>query len=92
MRQAIKIILNETEKSHLEKIVRSRLSSIRLAQRAQIVLLASQGMNNIEIAQQVNLGRVAVARWRDRYHKYRFSGIEQDRPRGGAERKIDLGK
>ncbi len=46
MRVATEIELNEEEQAILEKIVRSKLSSVRLAQRAQIVLLANEGKQN----------------------------------------------
>ena len=45
-------------------LVRSKLTSVRLAQRARMVLLAADGMQNQDIAQQVGVGRVQVARWR----------------------------
>ena len=67
MRVATEIVLNEEEQAVLEKIVRSKLSSVRLAQRAQIVLLANEGKQNKEIAQELLVGRVQVSRWRSRY-------------------------
>jgi transposase len=38
-----------------------------LAQRAQIVLLARQGLQNKDITEPLGIGRVQVARWRQRY-------------------------
>ena len=40
---------------------------MRLAQRAQIVLLAAQGLQNKNIAEQLGIERVQVARWRERF-------------------------
>ena len=61
------IVLTEEERSELVKLARSKLTSVRLAQRAQIVLLAAEGMQNKDIAEQFGVGRVQVARWRERY-------------------------
>jgi len=56
---------------------------VRLAQRAQVVLLAAEGRQNEEIAARVGIGRVAVARWRKRFVEQRLKGIEKDAPGGG---------
>ncbi len=64
MRVAPEIILRSQEQAELTKLVRSRLTGVRLAQRARIVLLAAQGLQNKAIAVQMGVGRVQVARWR----------------------------
>jgi transposase len=63
---------------------------VRLAQRARIVLLASQGLQNLEIAAQLGVGRVQVGRWRERYAEARLKGIERDLPRGAPPVKVDV--
>lgn len=90
MRVATEIVLNEEEQAILDKIVRSKLSSVRLAQRAQIVLLANEGKQNIEIAQELRVGRVQVSRWRTRYCESGLRGIEQDLPRGAPPVTVDV--
>ena len=60
MRVAAKVVLTEEQKRLLEKVSRSGRSSVRLAQRARIVLLAAEGMQNKEIAKQVGLGGQAL--------------------------------
>ncbi len=50
MRVAPKMILTSEEQSELARIVASRLSSDRLSLRAQMVLLAADGLQNKEIA------------------------------------------
>ena len=42
MRVAQAIVLSDEERAELSSLVRSKLTSVRLAQRAQIVLLASE--------------------------------------------------
>lgn len=85
MRVAVAIELSDEERATLEKWARSRTTQVRLAQRAKAILLAAQGLENQAIAEQVDLGRVAVGRWRDRFAKHRLAGIEKDAPRGGRK-------
>ena len=67
LRVAPKVILTSEERSELARIVASRLSSVRLSQRAQIVLLAAGSLQNKEIADRLGVDRMQVARWRQRY-------------------------
>ena len=50
--------------------------------RAKLVLLASQGLENKEIGERLDLPREVVSKWRQRFHGQRLAGLE-DRPRGG---------
>jgi transposase len=90
MRIAPEIILTHQERAELMKLVRSRLTSVRLEQRAGIVLLAADGFQNTDIAEMLGLGRVQVARWRLRYAQDRLAGIERDLPRGAPPVKVDV--
>jgi transposase len=92
MRVAPEIVLTEEEHAELAKLVRSKLSSVRLALRARIVLLAAEGMQNKTIALQLGVGRVQVARWRERYAESRLAGIEGDLPRGAPPAKVDVAR
>jgi transposase len=83
-------VLTDEERAELTRLVRSKLTSVRLAQRARIVLLASQGLQNLEIAAQLGVGRVQVGRWRERYAEARLKGIERDLPRGAPPVKVDV--
>lgn len=92
VRVAPEIVLTEEQTSELTKLSRSGCTSVRLAQRARIVLLASQGWDNKDMAQEVGVGRVAVARWRQRYLESGIEGIERDLPRGAPPTKVDVAK
>ncbi|MHB1515391.1 MAG: helix-turn-helix domain-containing protein, partial [Acidiferrobacteraceae bacterium] len=89
MRVAPESVLTDVERMELTKRVRSRLTSVRLVQRAHIVLLAAQGLQDKAIAAQLNVARVQVARWRERYVRLRFAGIEHNLPRGAPPAKAD---
>jgi transposase len=92
LRVATVVVLSKEQKAVLNKLVSSRLTSLRLTQRVRIVLLAAQGLNNKEIAQQLGVGRVQVARWRARYVESGLEGIERDLPRGAPPMKVDIQK
>src|ERR1700675_156440 len=89
MRVATEIVLTDEERGELTRLVRSKLTSVRLVQRARIVLLAADGKQNKDIAEQLGVGRVQVSRWRERYVQSRLAGIEHDLPRGAPPVKVD---
>ena len=92
MRVASEIVLTNEERTELMKLVRSRLTSVRLEQRAGIVLLAADGFQNKDIAQMLSVGRVQVSRWRQRYGLHRLGGIERDLPRGAPPVTVDVAR
>src|SRR6218665_859821 len=92
LRVAPAIELTEEQEAELSRMARSKLASVRLAQRAQIVLLAAQGLQNKDIAERLGVGRVQVARWRERYLESGLQGIERDLPRGAPPVKVDVAK
>jgi len=92
LRVAPTIVLTDEQASELTRLARSKRTSVRLAQRAQIVLLAAQGLQNKDIAEQLGIGRVQVARWRERYLELGLPGIERDLPRGAPAVKVDVAR
>ncbi|WP_276289607.1 IS630 family transposase [Cupriavidus basilensis] len=92
MRVAPEILLTDEEQTKLTRLVQSKLTSVRLAQRARIVLLAANGMQNKDIAEQLGVGRVQVSRWRERYAQSGLAGIERDLPRGASPLKVDTAR
>ncbi len=92
MRVASEILLTDDERVVLMNLVRSRLTSVRLEQRAGIVLLAADGFENKDIAQMLSVGRVQVSRWRNRYAQLRLAGIERDLPRGAPPKTVDVAR
>ena len=92
MRVAPTITLTDEERMELTKLVRSKRTSVRLVQRARIVLAAAQGKQTIAIAEELGIGRRQVARWRERYAQSRLAGIERDLPRGAPPIKVDVAR
>mgnify|MGYP003608058522 CR=1 FL=1 len=92
MRVAPGIVLTNEERAELTKLVRSKRTSVRLAVRARIVLLAEQGWQSKDIAAELGIGKVQVSRWRERYAKARLAGIERDLPRGAPPATVDVAR
>src|SRR4051812_4060959 len=79
--------LTADERAVLESWIRRRTSAQALALRSRIVLLAAQGLTNVEIARQLAIQRNTVAKWRSRFLEHRLDGLT-DEPRPGQPRKI----
>lgn len=74
------IKLSGQERSILEARARKYTLPYRDVFRAQIVLLAAQGLRNDEIAERLNSRREVVSMWRKRFFHERLLGLEE-RPR-----------
>ena len=61
----------------------SGLSSVRSAQRANMVLMAAFGMVDSAIAEELGTSANRVRRWVARYVKLGVAGLQKDLPRGG---------
>lgn len=64
--QAVQVTLSDSERRRLEGWTRRRSSAQGLALRARIVLGAAAGLSNTELAEQLGLTRMTVAKWRGR--------------------------
>jgi transposase len=84
---AVRIELKDAERSELQARARRRKIARADAMRAEIVLLAADGMTNLAIAERLGITRVTVAMWRRRFAAKRLDGLV-DEPRPGAPRKI----
>ena len=84
---AVRIELSDAERSELRARARRRKIARADAMRAEIVLLAADGMTNLAIAERLGITRVTVATWRKRFAAGRLDGLV-DEPRPGAPRKI----
>jgi transposase len=80
----VEIKLTMEERQKLEEITRTRTAPFRAVQRARLILLAAEGMENKTIAQEIRLSRVMVIQWRKRFAESRLEGLE-DTPRSGKK-------
>lgn len=79
------IVLTEFEKKFLEAITRRYTTPYCDVVRAKVVLLASQGFENKEIGERLDLPRQIVSKWRKRFFEHRLAGLEE-LPRRGRPR------
>ena len=82
-RIAAPILLSDQERITLQTWARARSEAQRVVQRAQIILLAADGIQSQEIAQQLRVSRPTVQLWRERFLALRTEGLQKDAPRPG---------
>src|SRR6266850_681429 len=75
--------VTEDTRAELDRLIRAHTTPARLVERAKIILLATEGEQNIEIAEEVGVTRQTAARWRDRFIERGLPGILRDDPRPG---------
>jgi len=92
MRIAPAVTLTEEQRERLQTCARSRSLPRRLVERAEMILLASEGRQNKAIALTLRRGRSVVARWRQRFIESGLAGIEKDAPRPGRKPKLSAAR
>ena len=80
--------LRDGDQPELEKLTRASTVAAAMAQRARIVLLASQGTANGQIAELAGVSRPTVNLWRNRYLAHGMAGLA-DVQRPGRPKRID---
>ncbi len=88
MRIAAAVALNPEQRQALERMARARSMPARLVERARIVLLAADGLENKQIARRMNLTEKKAARWRNRFLAGGIAALQKDAPRPGKPRTI----
>jgi transposase len=88
MRIAPAITLTEEQGERVQSCARSRSLPRRLVERAEMILLDSEGRQNKAIALTLRRGRSVVARLRQRFIESGLAGIEKDAPRPGRRPKL----
>ncbi len=91
-----RVDLTGEERRELEGLIRRHKTGQQIAERARIVLLAADGLNNSEIARQLTLEPETVRLWRQRWLS--FTGVAvadlgvaarlADAPRSGTPARI----
>ncbi len=81
MRMAPKISVTDEVRQTLQEWATSESSSARRSARARIVLMAADGMTNLEIADALGLDRRVVGRWRQRFAGQGLKGVEREASR-----------
>ena len=79
--------LGEDDRVVLEGLASSRTAPHVEVVRARIVLLAADGVRNIDIAERVGVCVDVASRWRKRFSQQGLIGLK-DRPRSGRPRRF----
>jgi len=90
------IVLDNDERAALEKVIKAHNTAQIIAQRARIILAASAGLNNAQIARKEQLSIDMVRQWRGRWlvlqpillTELSVEDRLQDLPRSGAPARI----
>jgi transposase len=82
--------LNPEQARELEHRSRARSLPARVVERARIVLLAADGKQNQEIAEELGISVQKSARWRARFLECGIAGLEKDAPRPGRTPSISV--
>lgn len=82
------IVLTKAEDRELMRRATKYTLPYYVVVRAQMILLAAQGLRNDQIAARLNTRREVVSQWRKRFYKLRLAGLEE-RQRPGRPRVSD---
>ncbi|HET9598942.1 MAG TPA: helix-turn-helix domain-containing protein [Anaeromyxobacteraceae bacterium] len=84
------VLLSLEQREELESVVRRGTSEHRMAQRSRMVLMRADGVPVLDIARRLEVGRMSVRRWCDRYMERGFEGLS-DLPRPGRPPSLSFG-
>ena len=74
-RAAAPLAISDGQREVLETLASSRAAAYRVVQRAQVLLLAADGVSNSEISEVVGVSRPTVLAWRGQFEKGGLSGF-----------------
>src|SRR6201997_2623963 len=88
MRTAPLIELSSEQRTALQRLARQRTAPARVVERARVVLLAAEGLENKQIARRMGITPEKAARWRKRFLAGGIAALQKDAPRPGRTRTI----
>ena len=87
-RKAPKIALSQDEQESFRRLVRKGTAEQRHVVRAKMILLASEGKQSKDIADELGVSEQIVSKWRRRFHQ-ETDRVLADKPRPGKPQKFD---
>ncbi|MCZ7638885.1 MAG: IS630 family transposase [Verrucomicrobia bacterium] len=91
-RPKLQLTLTPPQEQHLEQLLRAPTTAQKLVRRAQIVRLAAEGLDNQQIAVQLQTSAPTVGLWRQRFLDGGLAGLEEaprpGRPSGQDAQKL----
>lgn len=86
-RPKVELKLTEAERQQLQAWTRRRKTAQALALRSRIVLACAKGLDNLSVADELDVTPQTVSKWRGRFVRERLDGLT-DAPRPGAPRTV----
>lgn len=80
--------VDEIQEKRLKLLERSGQTPQKIAFRARLILMATQGKSNNSIAVELKTSRPTVILWRNRFETLGLEGILKDAPRPGRKKSI----
>jgi len=72
MRPSVEVKLSADERNELERLARGRKVWRGLSDRAHIVLLAAEGLTNVQIGSVLGVTNQTARKWRNRFAEHRL--------------------
>src|SRR6201994_2708867 len=88
MRTAPPIEPSSEQRTALQRLARQRSAPARVVERARVVLLAAEGLENKQIVRRMGITPEKAARWRKRFLAGGIAALQKDAPRPGRTRTI----
>ena len=89
---ARQVMLASEQRVQLESLAASRSLPHAIVTRARIILMAADGAQNIDIAEEVGMSRISVGKWRKRFAEEGVQGLHDElrpgRPRTISDEKV----
>ncbi len=82
---ACPVVLSEADRSQLERWVRAQFTPQQVALRSRILLMAADGKQDLEIADELNINRHTPALWRKRFQTEGLDGVWEIQPGRGRK-------
>ncbi len=83
------VTLSTAQRAELASLIRKGTTSARVRARARVLLLASEGRTDDQIAASVHVGTTTVERLRKRFVEEGLDATLHERPRPGGTPKLD---
>jgi len=86
---ACPVVLTEPERNQLQSWIRAQFTPQQVALRSRILLMAADGKQDLEIADELNVNRHTPALWRKRFQAQRLDGVWEIQPGRGRKPHYD---
>ena len=86
------VVLSEVDREQLQKWIRAQFTPQQVVLRSRILLMASEGKQDLEIASELEVNRHTPSLWRKRFHADGLDGVWETRSGRGRKPSYDQDK